>query len=357
MKIESLNGIRGFAVILVLLSHASNAGVNLQSNLIFSGAGRYGVFLFFILSSFLLTRQFIEISPKGNQIKPFITHYLLRRFLRIYPLFLASLALYYVLDKFGMGIYELSEMDLAKAIFLLDGKGVFWTIPVEFQYYFILPVIALIFLRVRSTLFAVIATTLFVAVWWMLFPPKYVPYLMPFLPIFVIGSGAAFISNRISFYYSQTNDKKILMAFNFFAICAFITFFIFIPNYFNIIFSRNVGQARFHEQFLLFSILSCILVLCVVHGNGFIKKLMESRFLVFWGNVSFSAYLGHLVVLKFIKMLEFPAPIQWILFISVTALMSYLAFRYFEMPLSKIHKFRSLYMQVKIASGITKKSG
>jgi peptidoglycan/LPS O-acetylase OafA/YrhL len=53
--IKLLTGVRGFAVLLVLCSHAGHSNYYLHSAFDFSGAGRYGVFLFFVLSAFLLT--------------------------------------------------------------------------------------------------------------------------------------------------------------------------------------------------------------------------------------------------------------------------------------------------------------
>lgn len=151
-KINSLNGIRGFAVLLVLLSHASNKGINIHPSLSFSGAGKYGVFLFFVLSAFLLTRQFIIAKSKKEPLPNFITHYFIRRFLRIFPLFTCVLLAYFILYKTGYGIYDIDGIKLIKTFLLLDGPGIFWTIPVEFQYYFILPIVALllIYFNVRS---------------------------------------------------------------------------------------------------------------------------------------------------------------------------------------------------------------
>ena len=48
---EPLDGLRGVAVLMVLLSHASNGGHDVLPGLDASGIGRSGVFLFFILSS------------------------------------------------------------------------------------------------------------------------------------------------------------------------------------------------------------------------------------------------------------------------------------------------------------------
>src|SRR5206468_4060067 len=85
-QIDALDGVRGLAVLLVFFSHCSNKGVSLISNWDFSGIGKSGVWLFFLLSSFLLTYPFIA---KGKQ--AFATaslgQYFWRRALRVYPLY------------------------------------------------------------------------------------------------------------------------------------------------------------------------------------------------------------------------------------------------------------------------------
>ena len=69
VRVPSLDGLRGLAVLLVLVSHASNIGVWLGPWFDCRGVGRYGVFLFFVLSAYLLTRQFFELSP-SSQARP-----------------------------------------------------------------------------------------------------------------------------------------------------------------------------------------------------------------------------------------------------------------------------------------------
>ena len=63
LTIKSLDGLRGFAVLLVLLSHMSLVGINLVPGLDFAGIGKAGVYLFFVLSAFLLTWQSLEAEP------------------------------------------------------------------------------------------------------------------------------------------------------------------------------------------------------------------------------------------------------------------------------------------------------
>ena len=48
LQFDSLDGLRGVAVLFVVLSHLSNIGANLTPMLDFGGTGKYGVFLFFL---------------------------------------------------------------------------------------------------------------------------------------------------------------------------------------------------------------------------------------------------------------------------------------------------------------------
>lgn len=52
----ALDGLRGLAVGIVLLSHAANVGLPVLPGFTLSGIGKSGVYLFFVLSAFLLTR-------------------------------------------------------------------------------------------------------------------------------------------------------------------------------------------------------------------------------------------------------------------------------------------------------------
>ncbi len=90
LTIKSLDGLRGLAVLLVLLSHMSNAQMHLLPFLDFSGLGKAGVYLFFSLSAFLLTWQALKQAQQAPDPKYWLA-YLLRRALRIYPLYALAL--------------------------------------------------------------------------------------------------------------------------------------------------------------------------------------------------------------------------------------------------------------------------
>ena len=104
----ALDGLRGFAVLLVLISHANLIGVYVPNILNYPQMGTCGVQLFFVLSAYLLDRQIANALLNQKADKRYWLNYTLRRFLRIYPMFFLSLLLYYFLTmhvKGNMGQY------------------------------------------------------------------------------------------------------------------------------------------------------------------------------------------------------------------------------------------------------------
>jgi peptidoglycan/LPS O-acetylase OafA/YrhL len=54
-RLDSIDGLRGFAALMVLASHASAGGMNLLPGLSLEGIGKHGVYLFYVISAYLLT--------------------------------------------------------------------------------------------------------------------------------------------------------------------------------------------------------------------------------------------------------------------------------------------------------------
>ena len=82
--VPALDGARGLAILLVLLDHASDAHLYLFAGADLNRAGKYGVYLFFVLSSFLLTLPFCA-GRAPTDLRSWL-NYGMRRFLRIFPL-------------------------------------------------------------------------------------------------------------------------------------------------------------------------------------------------------------------------------------------------------------------------------
>jgi peptidoglycan/LPS O-acetylase OafA/YrhL len=151
-RLPALDGLRGLAVLLVLLDHASDAHLRIFPAANMNRAGKYGVYLFFVLSAFLLTHLLL-LRPAAElaRARTWI-NYAVRRFLRIFPLFALVLAVLVI-------IHRLKWHDFFTHILLRDGKRQFWTIPVEVKYYMILPLVAvtLSWLRERRWLGGLLA--------------------------------------------------------------------------------------------------------------------------------------------------------------------------------------------------------
>jgi len=134
--VGALHGLRGIAVLYVLLSHDGLRGWFLVPFVAYQQIGKLGVLIFFVLSAFLLTNRLTEeLLVEHNKWRS-LAAYFVHRVFRIYPLFLIVLAL-----KVTLGNFDFS--DLLRHVLLLEGRAVFWAIPVEFKYYFVIPLIAL----------------------------------------------------------------------------------------------------------------------------------------------------------------------------------------------------------------------
>jgi hypothetical protein len=96
--IPALDGLRGVAVLLVVQYHITIYGgfqpASLLERVVYvtSRAGWSGVDLFFVLSGFLITR--ILYASKGSEY--FFRHFYIRRALRIFPLYYATLAVFFL---------------------------------------------------------------------------------------------------------------------------------------------------------------------------------------------------------------------------------------------------------------------
>lgn len=155
--IPALDGLRGIAILLVAFAHfigayhiSSRADAAVYETL---RAGWCGVDLFFVLSGFLITGILVETKTASNYFQSFY----MRRFLRIFPLYYACLALWF----FGFGSVAESQGWTASAIGqdrqlwywlyvsnwmvpeheAVGALGHLWSLAVEEQFYLVWPLV------------------------------------------------------------------------------------------------------------------------------------------------------------------------------------------------------------------------
>lgn len=332
LQIDSLDGLRGVAILFVLFSHTSVLGPLLGVN--FAGAGRYGVLLFFFLSSFLLS---IPLLKKKSLLDSKIwTNYAKRRCLRIFPLMATVLTINYALNNlFHLHLYkDYSIVETLKIMSLYEAKDVFWTIYIEFRFYLLLPAMIFLFrLFKNNILFCTIITLSIISanefIWPLkgfgLFPVDFRPY----LPVFLMG-------NLGALYYMKKDDLRksfSRLTYEILALSAFLLVLITIPAIWNFLTGDNVTATHFQVHYLPYGLAWLVFTYSFLNGAGFIEKILTSRTLRFIGLISFSGYLWHWFIIYAIK--EFVPLLpsaQALIAFPLTFAASYLSFLVFERP-------------------------
>lgn len=349
-QLDSLDGLRGFAVLIVFLSHTSNAGMYLVPFANFAGIGKSGVFLFFVLSSFLLTLPFITKGVDATS-KNFLMNYSFRRFIRIYPLYflyllfglMTSLVLWKLVgwDKPVGFPFVLSLKDFFEHLLLIQGKGVTWSILVEFRYYFILPILALTYSVVlKNKLFpSVIVTMSLIIISQLIWPQSESivndPRLGPYLPIFFMGSLLAVIFHRWR-ENKMSENKNIVLAVEILGILAAIILIFMIPSVSAYILGKEIAFNYYHKHFILYGLLWSFVVFSCVAGLGALRKFFETPFLRYLGFISFSVYLLHAIVIEVVKRVGIEIPMQgWILLV-ISIMLSHISWTLIEKSTAKI---------------------
>ncbi len=167
-----LTGLRGLAATLVLLFHISSLVPiqNDEAGFMFKyffrwiyGFGFLGVPIFFVLSGFLLSFSFLSAYKKKQ--KPDLKKFAINRCLRVLPSYYVQLIIFivggwllfdskYTVYNIIMHFLMLHNFDITINSLI---NGVYWTLPIEWNFYFIMPILSIFFLRNRWFWLVIIA--------------------------------------------------------------------------------------------------------------------------------------------------------------------------------------------------------
>ena len=336
----TLDGLRGIAVLTVVLSHLSLLHMN-PFPVDFTGIGKCGVYLFFVLSAFLLTYQFFEKGVQSAFTAPALANYFWRRALRVLPLFYLVVFVSGITTRFfssdlgGVGFpYTLTLREMVAHFLLLEGTSVLWSIPVEFKFYFLLPLIAggiLLTGRKGVGLDVIMAASLIALVqYW--FPTTALNLgtvdLRYFLSVFVIGSLCASIAFKVPFDQHPHIASAVAWTI---ATIIILT----IPSIYSAVI-RPVPAGYFQKSLLLYAILWAAFLYMALHAGGWLRSLLTSRFLVFMGRISFSVYLLHFPILRICHKVAPEG--RWVgaLAFALVLGLATASYRLIERPLSRI---------------------
>jgi len=170
-QIPTLDGMRGIAVLLVLMFHFAwtfpEEGALAKRLHDFLWSGWIGVDLFFVLSGYLITRGLV--SPSKRAIGTRLKMFWMRRVLRIFPLYYAFVIVGTIVAlALGLGwipswhywLY-MQNYKLAFDPEVLRWTAHFWSLAIEEQFYFVWPLVAVLVPRKRlvPVIFVLVATT------------------------------------------------------------------------------------------------------------------------------------------------------------------------------------------------------
>ncbi len=151
-RFAAADALRASAIFAVVLSHLiSKTNPQIHGHVLhFWRIANWGVDTFFTLTGFLLARPFLRYAASHGR-SPDIQKYLIRRFLRIVPVYLVALSFSVVVVLILGG--RVTPIDVAVHALMLQDfstttvqtiNGPLWTMPVDFEFYLALPFFAAI---------------------------------------------------------------------------------------------------------------------------------------------------------------------------------------------------------------------
>lgn len=145
VPIDSLLKLRAAAAILVVFWHCGGYDTENVILRMLGLSGRCCVWLFFILSGYVMGYGFFSGKHKSDI--QGISVFYRKRFFRVYPLFALILIISYLMFLFKGEVVSFGDLFRQIFPYQLNHKfslnGVFWTLGVELQFYLIVPFIAL----------------------------------------------------------------------------------------------------------------------------------------------------------------------------------------------------------------------
>ncbi|UPG86867.1 acyltransferase [Luteibacter aegosomatis] len=302
------DGIRGLACLLVLFVHATGWFFE-GTRQYLPGTGKVGVWLFFVLSAFLLTNHLLR-----KTVTWFVAgDYIIGRVLRIVPLYLLAVVAYYALGTAGID----SASDIYTALTFRGNYAHLWTVPVEMKFYVILLAaivpIALIY-RSRGAMAAGGAVAVGATALAFAYPftgmAQFPTAIRWYVPCFLLGSVVACIYPAMR----PRVSPKLAMAASLvlFAIIVLLT-----DGIRPLLFPSLNAASWLSDKFILLGGIWTIFLVMNLEVEGAVGAILRSKVMSSIGKWSYSIYLFHWLV---VVLLAHAAPGNVLVFIAAVIL-------------------------------------
>ena len=352
--VTSLDGLRGVAVLLVLVSHfevlapQGLTGITFINH--FFRGGYLGVDIFFVLSGFLITSLLLNEHETHSKI--YLLRFYGRRFLRLLPALTFLLLLYSIITVLdGKEFSSISLGIWASLFYYLNWQYVFsfprsfgdlgylWSLSIEEQFYIVWPAVVILLTKATKTVVVkiIFVAILVVFVMWHRYSlwttPSDIPYKL--VTVFVrtdtridsllIGCITAFIYQR---RLISTKISKPL------ALLGAAVLFLHLEL------SKPYTNYMFYGGFTVVAISVALIITGLTDDTFFLSKLLSHRYIVGIGKVSYGVYLWHYPIIKFIER-NFPTAdklIQVLLALFFTGLFTTASWILIETPALRLKK-------------------
>ena len=356
MRFSGLDGLRGIAVIVVVLYHAGIWQIP---------GGFLGVDIFFVLSGFLITSLLLDEASRTKTLDR--ANFYLRRLRRIMPALISVLifaviaaAIWAPDSAYGVrrdvpwaltSVLNWSYLFFNQSYFVNISRPPLlqhlWSLSIEEQYYAIWPLVVLVCVKakwlrnhVRPALFVIASAGAIASTVWMRWLSIKQGYPIPHDPSRVyfgtdthamgllVGSALAAVVRPDRFNEKITPDKKTALNAVALGSIAGLVYFIMRVD--------ELNESLFRSGFLSVSLLTAGLILSSIHPGLIWGRLLDVSVLRWFGRRSYGIYLWHWPIFMLLRPgvdINWPEPAVLFVRLSIVILISALSYRYLEIPI------------------------
>ncbi len=359
-RISQLDGIRGIAILLVLIWHyIQNQIINVaQDETLLYYFARVlsltwsGVDLFFVLSGFLITGILIENHKSDN----YFTVFYIRRICRILPLYYLLLILFFSIsfsrfstkpefswlfyDPFPLLSYATFTQNILMGIrgdFGPQWLAITWSLAVEEQFYLFIPLL-IRYVHPKRVFFVLLLIIFAAPVFRGMYPDFFTFVNTPFRADSLLSGCVLAIAVRSPMFIRLVNQHKDFL----------ISLFI--------IFLCGAGVMTIRPQlfgifnhFWLAGLYSLFILITLVFADSVFGKILSNKILVYLGTLSYGIYMFHQIVSGLLHgfiggsvphITTYVDLIITVVSLCLTLLLAALSYRYVELPFLKFgHRF------------------
>jgi peptidoglycan/LPS O-acetylase OafA/YrhL len=363
-KLDALTGLRFFAAFAIVIYHSRSTFLTADKFSEpfavfvdkFSEPLGLAVSFFFVLSGFILTHVYPELPTRKH-----LGKFLLARFARIWPihLFALMLSMFLISDFiFKNDLALIANIAgvhawIPRADYFFSFNAVSWSVSVEVGFYLLFP---LLIYNVRSTWpwklsLSLLAVMALVALCSVLDVPEFDVQnpsiisstgLLATNPIarlfeFTLGMTAAVLWNRYRDRIEQTNST-VWTLIELITIAALVTY-IWHGRHpaFEFLAHLLPNEIASWWAFQITSPLFALMIVVMASGVGRVSRLLGSAPLVFLGEISFSIYMLHQIMIRFLARGGFlswvPAELQFFTVAVLVVALSAISYLLLERPM------------------------